>query len=323
MTLLVANLILFLLLVILVTVTFAPKALAQPSTVVVAENITNLTPDDNLTCVLTSKNNTFNHVPWAYPLAGLIILVITFASAKIIQVARQWLVAQGQLVLEANCNKGNYKGGFWDLIREGDYFPSLARFQFILWTFTVSFTLLSIYLLMMWNNTLCWSAVPHNILILMGISAGVPVVSMVISREKYTTSIAGSLPCKENVPALSTMLLEHSKPTIGRYQMFLWTIISVIIYLGLFLQQINGISNIEGLTQLKLPDIDPSLLFLMGLSQAGYLANKAVARPVARFDDSWEIPSTGPEKYKENPQILSHPLVNHWIVQLLIVLALV
>ena len=112
-----ANLILFLLLVILVTGTFAPEALAQPSTVVVVGNATNLTqyqsvgsntiPQDNLTCVLTSKNPTFHHVPWAYALAGLIILAITFAAAKIIRIARQWLVAQGQLVLEANCNKGS------------------------------------------------------------------------------------------------------------------------------------------------------------------------------------------------------------------------
>ena len=305
---------LFLFLVITVTVIFASEALAQPSTVVVVGNATNFTqiqsvgantvPHENLTCVLTSKNPAFHHVPWAYALAGLIILAITFAAAKIIRIARQWLVAQGQLVLEANCNKGNYKGGFWDLIREGDYFPSLARFQFILWTFTVSFTLLSMYLLMMWNNTLCWSAVPQNILALMGISAGVPIVSMVISREKYTKSIAGSLPCKENVPALSTMLLEHSKPTIGRYQMFLWTFISIIIYLGLFLQQINGISNMEGLTQLKLPDIDPSLLFLMGLSQAGYLGAKAVARPVAPLTIVGKYPEQNQKNVKRSIDIV-------------------
>src|SRR6476620_10035406 len=195
----------------------------------------------NVNCTLGSTDSANPIVKNSFAVAGLvagiIIVVVTFAASRIIQKGKHWLLGQGKLVLEAPCKEGkqgNHKGGFWDIIREADYFPSLARLQFVLWTFTISFTLLSIYLFMLWNNTLCWSVLPQNILALMGISASVHVVSTVISREKYMSSIRGSLPCKENVPALSTMLLEHGKPTLGRYQLFIWTIISIIVYLGIF-----------------------------------------------------------------------------------------
>ena len=64
-----------------------------------------------------------------------------------------------------------YKGGFWDIIREGDYYPSLARFQFLLWTFVISFTLLSVYFVLLRNGIVNPEiGLPINTLLLMGIS---------------------------------------------------------------------------------------------------------------------------------------------------------
>jgi hypothetical protein len=246
--------------------------------------------------------------------AGIIIVVVTFAASRIIQKGKHWLLGQGKLVLEAPCKEGkqgNHKGGFWDIIREADYFPSLARLQFVLWTFTISFTLLSIYLFMLWNNTLCWSDIPQNILALMGISASVPVVSTVISREKYMSSIRGSLPCKENVPALSTMLLEHGKPTLGRYQLFIWTIISIIVYLGIFFGQIAMISTAGDLAQMKLADIPLPLLALMTTSQGAYLGLKAIARPVSFLTKVGSVPAPNTKNVNRTKDIVvsfSEPL---------------
>jgi len=253
----------------------------------------------------TSKNPIVeNSFAVAGLVAGIIIVVVTFAASRIIREGKKWLLGQGQLVLETNCKQGNHKGGFWDIIREGDYFPSLARLQFVLWTFTISFTLLSIYLFMLWNNTLCWSVLPQNILALMGISASVPVVSTVISREKYMSSIRGSLPCKENVPALSTMLLEHGKPTLGRYQLFIWTIISIIVYLGIFFAGIAGISTAGGLAQMKLADIPLPLLALMTTSQGAYLGLKAVARPVSFLTKVGSVPAPNQKNIKISTDVV-------------------
>jgi len=233
---------------------------------------------------------------WSYPVAGIIIAISTYIASTIIRRGRQSLKGQGQVQFESGCKEGNYEGGFWDLIRESDYFPSLARFQFMIWTFVISFTIISIYLLMLGNHTLCWSTLPSNILLLMGISAAVPLISSVISREKYSKEISGLIPCKEKAPAFSTILLEHSKPTVGRYQMFLWTIISVIIYLSLFIQELSGIHDMGNLVQLRLPDIDISLLFLMGLSQAAYVGAKLTSRSVS----SMTIIGTYPAKNQQN-----------------------
>jgi len=242
---------------------------------------------------------------------GIIIVVVTFAASRIIRKGKQWLLGQGQLVLKADCKQGNYKGGFWDIIREADYFPSIARLQFVLWTFTITFTLLSIYLFMLWNNTLCWSNIPENILALVGISASTPVISTVISREKYTSTISGSLPCKENVPALSTMFLEHGKPTLGRYQLFIWTIISIIVYLGILFSQIATISTAGDLAQMKLADIPLPLLALMATSQGAYLGLKAVARPVSFLTKVGSVPERNATNVNRSKDIVvnfSEPL---------------
>jgi Big-like domain-containing protein len=269
-----------------------------------SENATSNVPS----CILEPKDSKAGIVKDSFAVAGLvaviIILAVTFASSRIIRKGRQWLRAQGQLVLESNCKQGNHKGGFWDIIREADYYPSLARLQFVLWTFTISFTLLSIYLFMLWNHTLCWSDIPQNILALMGISAGVPVVSTVISKEKYMSSISGTLPCKENVPALSTMLLEHSKPTLGRYQLFIWTIISIIVYLGIFFAQVDGISTQGALAGMKLADIPLPLLALMTTSQGAYLGLKAIARPVSFLTKVGSVPAPNQQNIKKSTDVV-------------------
>ena len=134
--------------------------------------------------------------------------------------------------------------------------------------------------------------------------AGVPIVSLAISKEKYENSIRGTLPCKKNVPALSTMLLEHSKPTLGRYQMFLWTIISVIVYLGFFYGQISGLGGSTAeLKELTLPDIPTSLLFLMGLSQGTYLTLKATSRSVSFLTIVGRYPAPNQKKIKTSTNV--------------------
>jgi hypothetical protein len=149
-------------------VTLSSQAMAQPSA---NQNATSnaagqkATGQMGLTCLLESKNPKapFDKQSFAVVglVAGLILLAVTFATSRIIRKGREWLLAQGQLVLEANCKQGNHKGGFWDIIREGDYYPSLARLQFVLWTFTISFTLLSIYLLA--NNLRYVSFCSHKV----------------------------------------------------------------------------------------------------------------------------------------------------------------
>jgi protein-S-isoprenylcysteine O-methyltransferase Ste14 len=188
---------------------------------------------------------------WIFLLSILLIFIVTIIS--------YWIIKRAQKSNSASNTDDLYQGGFWDIIREGGYHPSLARFQFLLWTFVISFSLLSVYFILLRNGIVNPDlGLPTNTLLLMGISTAVPIISNVISKEKYTETLS-SIPKKDKLPKFSTMLLEGGKPTLGRYQMFLWIFLSIYIYLLQFNNYLNGqvINNI-------IPDVDDSLVFLMG-----------------------------------------------------------
>jgi hypothetical protein len=115
----------------------------------------------------------------------------------------------------------------------------------------------------------------------MGISVAVPIVSSGVSRIKYFSSTVTAV--KEPptpLPPLSTMLEENNKPALTRFQMFGWTWIGIMIYIGILFSTVGTIS----LTQLTLPDIDPTLVVLMGLSQGAYLGGKIITTPTMKID---------------------------------------
>jgi len=162
----------------------------------------------------------------------------------------------------------------------------------------------------------------------MGISVIVPTISNPLSSYKYDSTLAQKPPCKEEITPVSDMLLESGKPALFRYQMFLWTLIGIGIFLLLFFSDAIGtIINVEKIENCKqldikinmtsaaeekaniknqfnvlncepsrpfdkskllkdfsLPNIDPSLVILTGISQGGYLGGKLVARTPIRIE---------------------------------------
>jgi hypothetical protein len=90
-------------------------------------------------------------------------------------------------------------------------------------------------------------------------------------RKPITGTLAVD-PLNANRRPLKTMLMENDKPTVSRFQMFSWTWISIIIYLGYFFSQITLLTDVNILT---VPDIPQVFVYLMGLSQVAYVGNKA------------------------------------------------
>ena len=164
---------------------------------------------------------------------------------------------------------------FGDIIRDGSGFPSLARFQFLLWTFILMFAVLSVYFIRLFMGTpQLPNDLPTNLLILTGISVAVPFVSNPISTIKYGGTKPASGTLKEgDRRRLATMLMENEKPTVSRFQMFAWTIISIIIYLGFFFSTTTFL--LDDVNALSVPDIPQIFVVLMGLSQTAYVGNKA------------------------------------------------
>jgi hypothetical protein len=231
----------------------------------------------------------------AFVISFITVLVITLVVSKIVRNARR--------------SHPNIKTGFWDIIREADWYPSLAIFQFLVWTFVITFAFLGIYLVRIFGGVLeAPPSIPLNILALMGISVAVPIISGGVSRIKYFSSTVTAVKEPPSpLPPLSTMLEENNKPALTRFQMFGWTWIGIMIYIGILFSTVGTtLMDIEDaricqtlqpneaeysqlhcnkpLTDLTLPDIDPTLVVLMGLSQGAYLGGKIITVPTMKID---------------------------------------
>ena len=184
-------------------------------------------------------------------------------------------IVSGILIFVARLNR---RPGmqFSDIIRDASGFPSLARFQFLSWTLIIMFAVLSIYFIRLFMGTPALpNDIPTNLLILTGISVAVPFVSNPISNIKYGERAPTQGTLKQyDRRHLATMLMENDKPTVSRFQMFAWTIISIIIYLSFFFSQTFSPAFCTGLSK-GVPDIPQIFVYLMGLSQLAYVGNKA------------------------------------------------
>lgn len=168
------------------------------------------------------------------------------------------------------------------IIRDSDWYPSLSRVQFLSWTFIIGIAFVWIFLLKA-KYAYVHSAemditkltVPDNLLLLMGITSLTTVVSKGLSSIKYTGKREKQ--SKSQLPNLGTMFQENERPSITRYQIFLWTSISVLAYFvlvfGSIINSYNADTN-SNILSLTIPDCPQVLLFLMGISQATYLGGK-------------------------------------------------
>lgn len=172
------------------------------------------------------------------------------------------------------------------IICESDGYPSLSRAQFLIWTFVIGVVFMWVLLLKIWyvyENSkvidISTLSMPDNLLWLMGISSFTAIASKGLSSFKYkgTQKNQGTQKNPAESQNLWTMFMENGKLSLTRYQMFLWTVISVLTYFGLLLGNIfNNYSNLGVLT---FPDFPQVLLALMGVSQATYLGGKFAFQP--------------------------------------------
>lgn len=288
---------------------------------------------------------------------------------------------------------------FWDMIREQDFHPSISRFQFLLWTWVISFIFTAIFLIRAWAGVSpIPTEIPTNLLLLMGVSAAPPAISTGINvtrfsagiqrarnalatfrgikmlrdefkrngltlqkaardarvlaeqssaaaardtsvaeftvaraqaaqqaaqstaqaamfglapaqnraaliseeatklgklavdaqeaaRQSKTTAIsneaAARVAADQEIPnpdiPLSDIFNEDGKPAVTRFQMFVWTFISIIAYfviLGMTVNSMVAMPNLDGVENFAIPDIHETLLVLMGISQGAYVAGK-------------------------------------------------
>lgn len=224
----------------------------------------------------------------------------SFAVVVIIIAFADYLVSRrGGKRDDRNKKDGTWypKAKFRDIVRDDNWYPSLSLFQFVVWTSVIAFLYFGVCLTRIFGGVTGFpSTLPSNLLTLMGISVAVPVISGGVSTFKYRDSAHANSPFSpreiiEKRP-LSTMLEENNKPSLSRFQMFIWTWIAITIYLGVFIAMIVKPGALQAVENLNLPDIDSTLVLLMGLSQGAYIAGKLGA------SQSMEITRICPDKAK-------------------------
>ena len=172
------------------------------------------------------------HLGW---LAGWAVL-FAVAVYKFVQYARTSEIIRDSGTLPAG-TPANAKKAY-----------SLGRTQMALWTFVIAPALAFIFMVT-WNA----SAISNGVLVLMGISFGTTLLAAVSDA---------TAPPKVSVDFLTDLVTDDTGPSMHRYQMVLFTLILVVIFIA------------KTAAGLVMPEFDNSLLALMGISNGTYLGFK-------------------------------------------------
>jgi hypothetical protein len=184
------------------------------------------------------------------------------------------------------------KQKFHHIVVNSAGYYSLALIQFLAWTIVVTTFFLALYLVRIWGNELSFmEGLPYNILVLLGISTLVPILSSAVGQYKQPdTPVKTMEKFEKEDHHLSEMLFENGRPSLSRYQMFIWTVVSLLIYIFSFFRIIAA-PDLD-VSTLTLPDIDPTLVVLMGLSQGAFIGGKLTMKVEKEEDKKAPTPST-------------------------------
>ena len=158
---------------------------------------------------------------------------------------------------------------------------SLSRLQLVLWTLVILSGLLTVALsnIGRGSQTPLAIVVPTQVWLLMGISTTSLVGSPLLKSNKMA---AGQIKVREDLHEAEVADLFRGEEIsncntldLAKVQMFFFTLVLVLAYAVLLGSVFANTTGPIG----GLPDIDPSMTTLLGISHAGYLANKAIPHP--------------------------------------------
>lgn len=143
---------------------------------------------------------------------------------------------------------------------------SLSKFQFYVWTAAAIFGYIYLVISRMFVQGLSWPEMPGNVPAIIGIGAGTFVASQVV------TNVRGPKGSGTQRPNLGDLIMSGGVAAVDRVQMLLWTVVGAAIFCRAVLRYAPG----EIVTLDAVPE---SLMYLMGLSSAGYLGGKFARKP--------------------------------------------
>lgn len=164
-----------------------------------------------------------------------------------------------------------------------DGIPSTSKFQFFMWTAVIVFSYIALFCLRpKMGGYVPLEPIPTNLLIAMGISAATAVGAKAIAVQggppapATTTVVATAATPGGNQAVVVTasadklgglLLEDDGSPDLAKIQLMVWTFIAIAIYLFFVFQNLT-----QGIR--AIPDIDRTLMILMGLGHSAYLGQK-------------------------------------------------
>jgi hypothetical protein len=160
------------------------------------------------------------------------------------------------------------------VVEGADGISSTSKFQWLLWLMVILFAYAVLWVLRAKSgNYGAISNVPVNLLTVLGFSTGTAIAAKGITVG-YVSS--GQVAKPSGAPAAGggtggIFQDDGGTPELAKIQLVGFTLIAISIFLVTLIHQI-----VSSPVQTILPNIDSSLLVLMGISQGGYLGKKLV-----------------------------------------------
>ncbi|HEV2853392.1 MAG TPA: hypothetical protein VHC97_11365 [Thermoanaerobaculia bacterium] len=158
---------------------------------------------------------------------------------------------------------------------------SKSKFQIAIWFGTVITAYLATLALRWWASVPSLVGgvdIPQNLLLLSGISALSFGTAKGITQGKENRAEAAGVPAKPvaDHPRFPSDLVsdDSGQPDLGDFQMVVITLIAVGVYV---VQMFDFLSLLHLSAQVSLPDVDPTLLGIFGISHGAYITKKAVS----------------------------------------------
>jgi IPT/TIG domain len=235
---------------------------------------------------------------------------IALAAAKPVAVPANWkllavligLAVLGVLYLVTWITSGQPNP--WKLVQGADGAASTSKFQWFLWIIVILFSYSVLWVLRARGGD--WSAisdVPGNLLTVLGFSTGTAAaakgitsgyiqsgrVGKTTAAQKAAAPAVAGAPAQQPAASQGGILRDDTgTPELAKIQMTGFTLVAVGIFLATVIHQIVANPVVT-----SLPNIDSSLLVLMGISQGGYLGKKLVTfgAPVVYAPDPVRAPA--------------------------------
>lgn len=149
---------------------------------------------------------------------------------------------------------------------------STSKLQFFLWTMAVLYAYIMIATDAYFNHGIVTTglSIPQNLILAMGLSAATMLAAKGIASNYADTDLID----KSDTSKGGLFFDDDGYPDLAKIQLMAWTSVGIGIFL---LKTMNDIVGSTGAST-QLPDIDGTLLALMGIGQGSYVGKKILTK---------------------------------------------